>query len=252
MSIGTQPRIKARWSPVGRTHKHQDYYWVREASCDYSDYWGVVVDPDGRERDRLSESERLVYLENVADELAAVKAMTPGNILDVGCGPGWFLEAVGSAWKRLGLEASVQAVVEMEKRGITNACDLGHVKDEWADVVMFYHVIEHIADPVDAIGEIRRILKPGGWLILGTPDFDSPCAQRFGDNYRMLHDPTHCSLFTLESMHRFLRDHALHIYDVRFPFPARYATAENFARWNDTSKVSPAWPGNWMTFYCQR
>jgi hypothetical protein len=53
-------------------------------------------------------------------------------------------------------------------------------------------------------------------------------------------------------MHRFLRDHAFHIDDVRFPFPARYATAENFARWNDTSQVSPAWPGNWMTFYCTR
>jgi SAM-dependent methyltransferase len=119
-------------------------------------------------------------------------------------------------------------------------------------VVMCYHVIEHVADPIEFIGDIRRVLRPGGWLILGTPDFASPCAKRFGDNYRMLHDPTHCSLFTLESMHRLLRDRGFTIQDVCFPFPERYATAETFARWNDTGSVSPPWPGNWMTFYCQR
>ena len=120
------------------------------------------------------------------------------------------------------------------------------------DAVVCYHMIEHCKDPIFAIAEIRRVLKPGGWLILGTPDFDSPCAQRFGDNYRMLHDDTHCSLFTCESMHRFLKDGAFDIQEVKYPFPDRFATAETFARWHDTSKMSPPWPGNWMSFYCQR
>jgi SAM-dependent methyltransferase len=120
------------------------------------------------------------------------------------------------------------------------------------DLVVCLHVIEHLSDPILAITEIRRILKPGGWAIISTPDFDSPCAKRFGDNYRMLHDRTHCSLFTLESMHRFIRDHGLEIRDLKFPFPERYATLGTFSRWADTSKMSPPWPGNWMTFYCVR
>lgn len=247
-----QNRIKAHWCPVGRTERLQDYYHSRPVDADYSDYWGSVTDPDGKVRDRLSEAERLNYLENVAEELEFVRRLPAGNILDVGCGPGWFLEALGSQWRKLGIDVSEQAALEMYKRGITNACDISLIRPDWADVVMCYHVIEHIADPIEFIGDIRRVLRPGGWLILGTPDFASPCAKRFGDNYRMLHDKTHCSLFTLESLSRLLRDRAFTIQDVRFPFPERYATPENFARWNDTSKVSPPWPGNWLTFYCTR
>ena len=247
-----QPRIKARWSPVGRTENRQDYYLSRPATDDYSGYWGSTVDPDGNVRERISEAERLNYLENVAEELEFVRHLPAGNILDVGCGPGWFLAALGDQWKKLGVEVSLSAMMEMDRYGIQNAHDLSLIRPDWADVIICNHVIEHIPDPIDFITDIRRILRPGGWLILGTPDFDSPCAQQFGDNYRMLHDPTHCSLFTLESMHRFLRDHAFTINAVRFPFPDRYATEDNLARWLCTSMVSPAWPGNWMTFYCSR
>jgi hypothetical protein len=90
---------------------------------------------------------------------------------------------------------------------------------------------------------------------MSTPDFASPCAKRFGDHYRMLHDPTHVSLFTLESMHRFLRDHGFRIDDVRFPFPERLATAETMERWRRgpvDGEWSPPWPGNWVTFYASK
>jgi 2-polyprenyl-3-methyl-5-hydroxy-6-metoxy-1,4-benzoquinol methylase len=247
-----QPRTDTRWSPVGRTMNRQDYYTSRPVECGYEDYWGTVVDPDGNVRQRISEEERRNYLENVAEELAFIQGLPPGKILDVGCGPGWLLDAVGPSWMRLGMDIVPEAMAEMDRLGIISVPELEMVNDDWADVVVCYHVIEHIADPIDFIGDIRRVLRPGGWLILGTPDFDSPCAQRFGDNYRMLHDKTHCSLFTLESLHRFLRDQAFTIQHVRFPFPRRYATPENFARWNDIGKVSPAWPGNWLTCYCQR
>jgi len=109
-----------------------------------------------------------------------------------------------------------------------------------------------MADPERELFEIRRVLKKGGWLVLGTPDFHSPCAVRFGENYRMLHDPTHVSLFSLDGMSRLVRDFGFTIEDVRFPFPERYATAETMARWLDTSQVSPPWPGNWMTFFCRK
>lgn len=253
MLVTSQPRIRKDWVPVGK-HQVQDYYVSRPcvASCADSGYWGSVVDPDGIVRDRLSEPERLRYVGDMAEELAFLRTLTPGNIIDIGCGPGWLLDAIGSAWKRLGMDIAPEAQAEMERLGIISVPELEMVKDQWADVVVAHHVIEHMADPLAEIGHMRAILKPGGWLVLGTPDFGSPCAVRFGDNYRMLHDPTHVSLFTLESMHRFLRDNGFTIHDVKFPFPSRYATPDNFARWNDTSKVSPPWPGNWMTYYARR
>lgn len=252
MPLVRQQRIKTQWSPIGRTEISQDYYTVREAVHDFSGYWSTSRDPDGTLRDRLSERERLNYLDNMEEEMRFVESLRPGRILDVGCGPGWLLAELSGEWKKLGCEVCQQAVTEMARRGIQNVTDLQDVPPNWADVVTCMHVIEHLVDPIQMIGEIHRIMHRDSWLVIGTPDFESPCAMRFGRNYRMLHDATHCSLFTLESMHRFLRDHGLEIMDLRFPFPDKYATAENFARWNDVWRTSPPWPGNWMTFYCRK
>ena len=42
--------------------------------------------------------------------------------------------------------------------------------DASLDSVFFHHVIEHVPDPVGAIAEIERVMKPGGWLYVGTPN----------------------------------------------------------------------------------
>ena len=39
------------------------------------------------------------------------------------------------------------------------------------DVVLCNHVLEHVADDIKAVSEIRRVLKPGGWAILQVPFF---------------------------------------------------------------------------------
>lgn len=254
MVIGTQPRRRETWQPTGRTEKTQDYYVSREMR-DLPDYWVPQVDPDGNVRDRVwnEEAERARHIEAVQAELAFIERYAMASVLDFGAGLGWFLSAIDPDLFRSAVETSPIALRMLRRiRGLSVFTALDEVPTASQDVVVAHHVFEHLVDPIAAINHIRRILAPGGYLVLGTPDFGSPCAKRFGPKYRMLHDPTHISLFTLESMHRFLRDHAFTILDVQFPFPARYATAENFDRWNRPSEVSPPWPGNWMTFYCQR
>ena len=51
-----------------------------------------------------------------------------------------------------------------------------HPKNEF-DVVVIHHVIEHLTDPSLAISKICKMLKPGGLLIIGTPDFDCGAAR---------------------------------------------------------------------------
>lgn len=241
-------RLSYEWSPTNATRRWQNYYTRREPTGDYANYWGVVTDPDGVVRDRSTEREQ--YLSDIADEVAFFSERRFRRVVDVGAGLGWFLSAIETDYK-LAIEVAPQTFSELTKVARIST-DLSSVDDNCFDAVMCHHVIEHVDDPLGMLHHIRRALVQGGWLVIATPDFGSPCAKRFGNNYRLLHDPTHVSLFTNESMHRFLRDHGFTIHDVKYPFPARYATAENFARWNDTSKTSPPWPGSFMSFYCQK
>lgn len=234
----------------------QDYFTRREPakSRDYEQsYWGTIVDPDGNVRNRLEERER--YLDDVKQELAFLNSLPPGRIVDVGCGLGFLLSGLKSGWEKHGVEVSSFAAEHARQWGKIHVGELEGAKypNEHFDVVVMYHTIEHMEDPIGTILEVRRILKRGGVLLLGTPDFDSGCARRFGENYRLLHDQTHVSLFTNDSMHRFLRDHGFVIDRVEYPFfETRYFTRKNLVRLLNTSKISPPFYGNFMTFYCHK
>lgn len=232
-------------------------YFVRRSppvNVSYEEtYWGVITDPDGQVRDRRLERER--YLEDLKIELSFINSLPIGRMLDIGCGLGFLLSGVASAWERHGVEVSEFAATHATQYAnvFQGRLEEAGYPDGYFDLVVIYHVIEHVEQPEVLLQEIRRVLKPEGWLILGTPDFDSGAARRFGENYRMLHDVTHISLFSNESMHRFLRDHGFGIERVEYPyFETRYFNRETLLALLDTSGISPPFYGNFMTFYCRK
>ena len=95
-----------------------------------------------------------------------------GRLLDVGCGDGTFLRlAQADGWQVSGTELSVDAVAR--------ATDLDvHCGEVWEvdwpegrfDVVTSWHVIEHTADPKRMVEELFRVVRPGGWIVLATPN----------------------------------------------------------------------------------
>ena len=231
-----------------------EYYKRRKNKkpIDYEEkYWGTINDPDGNVRIRLKERDR--YMRNNRTEIDYVKENCKGKILDIGCGLGYFLSAFPDYLKfeKHGVELSEYASKEARKYGdIQNTL---YYPRHYFDVVTMFHVIEHIDKPENTIKQIRKILKDGGTLIIATPDFDSGCARQFGENYRLLNDDTHVSLFTNESMFRFLRDYGFIINKVDYPFfNTEYFTEENMLRMFDADKVSPPFYGNYMTFYCTK
>ena len=115
------------------------------------------------------------------------------------------------------------------------------------------HVIEHLPDPIGALKRTHRLLRENGVLILGTPDFDSGAARRYGRRFRLLYDPTHISLFSRDSMHRCLRDHGFKITHVEYPFfDTDWFSKENLLRMLDDTTISPPFYGSAMTFFCER
>jgi len=109
--------------------------------------------------------------------LTDVQLPPMGTILDVGCGSGqtlaWFSQRFG-AWRTLGCDISPEAVRAATRLGfeITQASALAlPYPTGSADVIVSLDVLQHV--PLDggdriALTEMRRVLKPGGWLFVRT------------------------------------------------------------------------------------
>jgi len=134
-----------------------------------------------------------------ADERARVlEKFGCRTVLEVGCGPGHFLDAV----RDLGM------AIEGVDRARTAAGprERGHlVHDVWLqdlepaprfDAIAMWEVIEHLADPKDMLLQARRFLRPGGLLALSTPSSSGLPARLMGRRFVMVCPPDHLELFS--------------------------------------------------------
>lgn len=99
------------------------------------------------------------------------------SLLDIGCSSGLFLaEARDAGFTVEGLELSPQtSAFAREHFGLKvtdGLLDDAGFADESFDVVTLFDVIEHVPDPLDELARVRRILRPGGLLMLSTPNID--------------------------------------------------------------------------------
>ena len=127
-----------------------------------------------------------------------------GSILDVGCASGFFLESLGQNWHRQGVELFRLAVERSRRRPgiVVHESDLTSAAfpKEFFDVVCSFDVIEHLTDPMPIFHEARRILKPGGWLLLGTGNSGSFAARMAGSRWTYFCIPEHISFFNPRSL----------------------------------------------------
>ena len=101
----------------------------------------------------------------------------PAVIVDLGCGDGSALAVAAEhnpAHRFAGIDWSGDALRRAQALGLTVvragvAASLP-VADGAADVVIMSELIEHLVDPDGAVAEVRRVLRPGGSLLLSTPN----------------------------------------------------------------------------------
>jgi SAM-dependent methyltransferase len=139
----------------------------------------------------------------------AEAAIGCGRLLEVGAGTGGFVRvALARGWKVDATEISESGLRKLRETGATvfggEVADAGFAPEQF-DLVASFEVLEHLPAPLSHLREISRITRPGGLLVLSTPNFDGLSRRCLGLRWRVF-DPEHLGYFTTYSLSRVLRE----------------------------------------------
>jgi 2-polyprenyl-3-methyl-5-hydroxy-6-metoxy-1,4-benzoquinol methylase len=134
----------------------------------------------------------------------------PRRFLDVGCATGLLLASLrDGGWQTAGVDVCRQSArYGREKRGLDireGTLQEASFPGGFFSVVHFSHLIEHLPEPRPFVAEVRRILAPGGYAVVTTPNIDGMQARLFGPGWRSV-IPDHLCLFSRRTLSRLLAE----------------------------------------------
>lgn len=141
------------------------------------------------------------------------------RMLDIGCSVGATVQAaMDMGWDASGVDISQNAVDECRSHGLDCHKIDGVAlpfEDNHFDMITNWHVIEHCRDVKETLSEWYRVLKPGGIMILETPDSTYLKAQIMGTRYRKFWPPEHLYTFDRKNLSAILQSSGFQILPTR-------------------------------------
>jgi SAM-dependent methyltransferase len=165
----------------------------------YHGYRAYVADRDHHE---LKFARILTQVERFA---------SPGDLLDVGAGPGFMLStARARGWRAVGVDPNPWAArFAGEELGVDVRPQRLHeaaFEDGAFDAVTMLDVLEHVSEPARLVAEAARVTRPGGVLAVFTPDAGSPVSRTLGARWpEVQRVPEHLVLFSARGLARLLK-----------------------------------------------
>lgn len=142
-----------------------------------------------------------------ASALTGLVGHTSGRVLDVGCGRGVMLEVLQQrGWSVWGTEideavaASAQARLGPERVWIGDLPECPFAGP--FELIVFFHVLEHLSDPYAALQRARELLAPNGAVVVSVPNLESLQAKLVGPQWLHLDVPRHRWHFTPATLTR--------------------------------------------------
>jgi 2-polyprenyl-3-methyl-5-hydroxy-6-metoxy-1,4-benzoquinol methylase len=177
-----------------------------------------------------------------------LEAAPNGRLLDVGCGSGeWLLLMRELGWEAEGIDFDERAVEVATRNGLRVRCggvEQQNYASESFDAVVLNHVIEHLPDPVGTLLECARILRPGGTLVVCTPNSGSLGHKLFKQSWRGLEPPRHLHIFSEAAMRRLVERGRFRSVCI-YPVIAKSVIYESaLLRWRQTN-VDSSGQGRW-------
>lgn len=166
-------------------------------------------------------TEMFVMLFRIA-RLRAIRKMgvRRGRILDIGCAGGLFLRVLERAGHTAyGTELSDDSARTARSRIGEDRVRVGPVVSAGFeagqfDAITAWQVFEHLRDPAETLDECRRILRPGGALILAVPNIESWQARWSREEWFHLDVPRHLFHFSPDTISEMLRRHGFEVESV--------------------------------------
>jgi len=164
----------------------------------------------------------------------------PGKFLDIGCGSGSTVRvAKDLGWDAVGVDIDTKLIElgrEKNKVDIRNSplLESGFEANQF-DFIRLRDVIEHLPNPYEVLLEVKRLLVPGGFALIATPNEDAlPTQLRLlmggkRDTVATVAPPHHVHGFTPTTLQRILDRAGLKVYQLKTTTPVdpTYVTARN-------------------------
>lgn len=122
------------------------------------------------------------------------KYQKPGKILDYGCGTGDLLKFFNNKnWQTKGIEPDPKArQIAADENSINVISDINALnKDEKFNVIMLWHVLEHISDLKKTARKLVRHLEDNGTMFIAVPNHESYDAKHYKENWAAYDVPRH-------------------------------------------------------------
>ena len=145
--------------------------------------------------------------------------LNTGHLLDLGSGTGAFAnEMQQHQWKVTGVEPDANARNTAKQRyGLT----VSSPDDFWAlpaatvDVVTMWHVLEHVHRLQEYMQQLKKILKPGGCILIAVPNYTAREAKVYGEYWAAYDVPRHLYHFSPDSMEMLVHKNGLQLKSYR-------------------------------------
>ena len=187
---------------------------------------------------------------NADVNMLALKKMLPmrevATFLDVGCGYGflpWLLKSIGV--KPMGVEISrgeaqhARDYLTIDVR--TGTLENAGMPTNWFDAAACFEVIEHIPKPVQFLKKLAEHIRPGGYVIIGTDNFESPIVQRMGARYPKWIPHTHVNHFGPETLTETIKRAGLKVESIWSYTPLENSIRSRLPKYRKPIAAKLAW-----------
>jgi 2-polyprenyl-3-methyl-5-hydroxy-6-metoxy-1,4-benzoquinol methylase len=176
-----------------------------------------------------------ILRQTFSEALAKFGPLTGKKLLDLGCGIGGLCQVAQEyGIHTTGIESDPTArLIACKSRGLRVHANFEELRKAEPgatfDLVTMWDVVEHLREPWKAFEDLSKFLKPGGWLLLSTPNASSLRAVLERERWSNTANPTHFYYFTRRSLQAVLeRSGFPTIHEWRFPmrYPSHSITRQ--------------------------